>query len=68
MTASPLKADIVLRPGGIRSVPIAEVARKQFTDLRYVQLIADGGHWLQQERPAEVNAALLEFLDKLPAG
>nr|WP_202446985.1 alpha/beta hydrolase [Streptomyces sp. SID5468] len=24
------------------------------------------GHWTQQERPAEVNAALLEFLDGLP--
>ena len=24
------------------------------------------GHWTQQERPAEVNAALLEFLDSLP--
>jgi epoxide hydrolase A/B len=24
------------------------------------------GHWLQQERPAEVNAALLEFLGTLP--
>jgi pimeloyl-ACP methyl ester carboxylesterase len=23
------------------------------------------GHWTQQERPAEVNAALLEFLDTL---
>jgi pimeloyl-ACP methyl ester carboxylesterase len=23
------------------------------------------GHWLQQERPAEVNAALLEFLGTL---
>jgi len=25
-------------------------------------MIDDAGHWLQQERPAEVNAALLEFL------
>lgn len=25
-------------------------------------LIDDAGHWLQQERPGEVNAALLEFL------
>lgn len=29
----------------------------------YRELMIDGaGHWLQQERPAEVNAALLEFL------
>jgi pimeloyl-ACP methyl ester carboxylesterase len=68
MSAFPLEADKSPCPGDVGFVPIAEVARKQFTDLRYVQLIADGGHWLQQERPAEVNAALLEFLDKLPAG
>ena len=68
MSASELKADFGHAPCHVSKVPIAEVARKQFTDLRYVQLIADGGHWLQRERPAEVNAALLEFLDKLPAG
>lgn len=29
----------------------------------YREVLVDGaGHWLQQERPAEVNAALLEFL------
>lgn len=27
------------------------------------KLIIDGaGHWIQQEKPAEVNAALIEFL------
>jgi len=26
-------------------------------------LIEGAGHWVQQERPAEVNAALLGFLD-----
>jgi len=41
--------------------------RKQCADLRYVRLMEDAGHWLQQERPAEVNAALLEFLRGLPA-
>jgi len=24
------------------------------------------GHWTQQERPSEVNAALLEFIRSLP--
>jgi pimeloyl-ACP methyl ester carboxylesterase len=24
------------------------------------------GHWTQQERPAEVNAALIDFLRSLP--
>lgn len=28
-------------------------------------IIPDAGHWIQQERPAEVNAALIEFLKKL---
>lgn len=32
----------------------------------YREVIIDGaGHWLQQERPEEVNAALVEFLDGL---
>ncbi len=32
----------------------------------YRQVMIDGaGHWLQQERPAEVNATLLEFLYEL---
>ncbi len=29
--------------------------------------LAGCGHWTQQERPEEVNAALLDFLDHLPA-
>lgn len=32
----------------------------------YTELMIDGaGHWIQQERPAEVNAALLDFLRAL---
>ncbi|WP_280833001.1 alpha/beta fold hydrolase [Mycolicibacterium frederiksbergense] len=32
----------------------------------YREVLIDGaGHWLQQERPDEVNAALLEFLESL---
>lgn len=34
-------------------------------DLRGVTLIPDTGHWVQQERPAETNAAILEFLKSL---
>jgi pimeloyl-ACP methyl ester carboxylesterase len=30
--------------------------------LRGIVDLPDTGHWLQQQRPAEVNAALLEFL------
>jgi len=36
-------------------------------NLRDAVLIEGGGHWIQQERPAEVNAALLRFLSDLPA-
>ena len=33
----------------------------------YREVLIDGaGHWLQQERPGEVNAALLEFLAQVP--
>ena len=32
----------------------------------YRQVMIDGaGHWLQQERPDEVNATLLDFLNGL---
>lgn len=31
-------------------------------DLRGIVLIPDAGHWVQQETPAQVNRALLEFL------
>jgi pimeloyl-ACP methyl ester carboxylesterase len=51
----------------IPGVDMVELMRKQCADLRYVRLMEDAGHWLQQERPAEVNAALLEFLCGLPA-
>jgi len=55
--------DPVLRfvPG----VDLVEVMRGQVPDLRLVRLIEGTGHWVQQERPAEVNAALLEFLHGL---
>jgi pimeloyl-ACP methyl ester carboxylesterase len=57
--------DAVLRM--IPGVDMVDLMRKQCADLRDVQLIEDAGHWLQQERPAEVNAALLEFMAGLPA-
>jgi pimeloyl-ACP methyl ester carboxylesterase len=33
------------------------------TDLRGSHLIDGAGHWIQQEKPAEVNALLLDYLD-----
>jgi pimeloyl-ACP methyl ester carboxylesterase len=52
--------DPVLRfvPG----VDLIERMREHVADVRIVRLIEGAGHWVQQERPAEVNAALLEFL------
>ncbi|MGJ5011853.1 alpha/beta fold hydrolase [Bradyrhizobium oligotrophicum] len=62
--AGSLDANLRMIPG----VDMVELMRAQFDDLRYVKLIEDAGHWLQQERPAEVNSALLEFLHGLRAG
>jgi pimeloyl-ACP methyl ester carboxylesterase len=55
--------DPVLRfvPG----VDMVELMRKQMSDLRLVELIEGAGHWVQQERPAEVNAAIIPFLGGL---
>jgi pimeloyl-ACP methyl ester carboxylesterase len=39
--------------------------RSILTDLREEAVIEGAGHWIQQERPAEVNAALLRFLKTL---
>jgi pimeloyl-ACP methyl ester carboxylesterase len=52
--------DPVLRfvPG----VDPVERMREHVADLRVVRLIEGAGHWVQQERPEAVNAALLEFL------
>lgn len=36
-------------------------------DLRAVTLIPNTGHWVQQERPEETNAAILEFLESIKA-
>jgi pimeloyl-ACP methyl ester carboxylesterase len=32
-----------------------------FADLRYVTVFPQAGHWIQQERAADTNAALIEF-------
>lgn len=51
--------------GMIPGVDMVERMRSQCADLRQVKIMEGAGHWLQQERPAEVNAALLEFLGTL---
>jgi len=35
--------------------------------LRDIRMIAGCGHWTQQERPNEVNAAIIEFIRSLPS-
>jgi pimeloyl-ACP methyl ester carboxylesterase len=51
--------DIVLRP------EMAAGMKEFVPNLRKTVLIKGSGHWTQQEKPAEVNAALLEFLADL---
>ena len=48
--------DIVLRP------ELAVGMERWVPNLRRTVLIEGSGHWTQQEKPVEVNAALLEFL------
>lgn len=51
--------DIVLRPD------MAAGMEAWVPNLRKTVLIEGSGHWTQQEKPAEVNAAMLEFLADL---
>jgi pimeloyl-ACP methyl ester carboxylesterase len=44
-----------------------ERMRAMVPDLRTEVSLPRAGHWIQQERPAETNAALLAFLDGLCA-
>lgn len=60
--------------GANDSVVKGMIGAKRVLDMERVlpnltrKLIIDGaGHWIQQERPAEVNAALLEFLKVVSA-
>ncbi|WP_163511668.1 alpha/beta fold hydrolase [Fodinicola acaciae] len=46
---------------------VAAIQQLALADLRESRLLAGAGHWLQQERPAEVNAALLAFASNVTA-
>lgn len=41
-----------------------EPMKAALPNLRDIIILPGCGHWLQQERPAEVNAAIIEFLNK----
>lgn len=49
----------------LRFIPgmnLFDVTGPLYKDLRVKRLVEGAGHWVQQERPEETNAALIEFL------
>ena len=48
--------------GGATAEALDQNMSSSISDLRRVVLIADTGHWVQQEAPEQTNAALLDFL------
>jgi len=51
---------------GVRSfTPPPEQMREHVPDLREIIVVPGAGHWIQQERPAEVNEAMLKFLGSM---
>ena len=50
----------------VPNVDLIEHMKRWVDDLRICRLIEGAGHWIQQERAAEVNSLLLEFLRGLP--
>ena len=60
----------VLQPALMISAELDPVLRPELTvgmehwvpNLRATHTLADCGHWTQQEKPAEVNRLLIEFL------
>jgi pimeloyl-ACP methyl ester carboxylesterase len=49
----------------VRNFMPAEAMRGWVTDLREEVVVPGAGHWIQQQAPEAVNAALLRFLDGL---
>lgn len=71
LTASPPAATITapaLFIGGTSDPTLAYTPRDRVRDIvtgEYREVLLDGGHWLPEERPADVTAALLEFVGTL---
>ena len=55
--------DVVLAFSGMDQV-IADLP-KNVPKLQRILILPGCGHWTQQERPPEVNAAMIEFLQRL---
>jgi len=55
--------DVVIR--GATAEGLTTSMTKTVADLRGVKLFPNTGHWVQQERPAETNAAVIEFLQSV---
>ena len=55
--------DVVI--GGATKPMLQGMMGRAVADLRDVKLFPGAGHWVQQERPDETNAALIEFLTSL---
>jgi pimeloyl-ACP methyl ester carboxylesterase len=50
---------------GVRNFTSTDGMQANVPNLRGTLLLPGCGHWVQQERPAEVNAALIDFLRSL---
>ncbi len=76
--ASALPSEIIQQPAGFlcgdREIVLAmfenalEENRKLCADLRVEIVLPGAGHWIQQERPEEVSAALVAFMNDLREG
>ncbi|MGQ9426939.1 alpha/beta fold hydrolase [Gilvimarinus sp. F26214L] len=55
--------DVVI--GGRSAEQLTATMQAVAPDFRGVTLFPDTGHWVQQERPEDTNAAILKFLDSL---
>jgi pimeloyl-ACP methyl ester carboxylesterase len=49
----------------VPGLDLVAAMRDKMADLRMVEMIEGAGHWVQQERPEQVNGALLRFLKQL---
>lgn len=58
--------DIVI--AGETTESLTKAMKTSVEDLRGVTLLADTGHWVQQERPEDVNMALLAFMRSIRSG